>query len=91
MMMLSGLPTYEASTSGSSVWSAPSASKMSIRESMQGEHDGAVGLARDVQLSPTEIDALTRVGEQNLRDLRHKGGVVDVVVAVVIGHAILLL
>ena len=56
----------------------------------QGENHGAVGLARDVQLSPTEIDALARLGEQNLRDLRHKGGVVDMVVAVVVGHAILL-
>lgn len=56
---------------------------------VEGENNGAAGLTCDVQLSPTEIDALARLGEQNLRDLRYKGGLVDVVVAVVAGHAIL--
>ena len=53
----------------------------------EGENNGAVGLTGDVQLSPTEIDTLATLGEQNVRDLRHETGVVDVVVAVLTGHA----
>jgi lactate/malate dehydrogenase, alpha/beta C-terminal domain len=71
-------------------WSGAAAGNLSVAEvAQQMGRRLQRSPSRDLELSPTEIDALARLGEQNVRDLRHKREIVDVVVAVLTGHAIL--